>query len=211
MKLYAETKAQRSLQIGADAAVVLWILLWVRLGTWIHELVNRLAEAGKSVEGAGSGFRSAMESAGARLGEVPGIGDTLRDPFDAAAGAGQALQRAGVGQQEAVHTLALWLGILIAVIPIGYVLLRYVPWRGRWIREASAAARLRIDAEDLHLFALRAIATRPLYELQRVAPDPAAALAAGDYEGLASLELGALGLTTRPSPKATTSSEKEPA
>lgn len=143
MKLYAETPFHRSRQIAADAAVALWILLWIRICTWIHELVDRLAGAGTSVEGA---------------------------------------------------TLALWLGILLAVIPIGYVLLRYAPWRGRWIREASAASRLRIDSEDLHLFALRAVATRPLYELQRVTPDPAAALARGDYESLASLELGALGL-----------------
>ena len=194
MKLYAETSWQRSRQIAADAAVAVWIVVWVRIGTWMHELVNRLAEAGKSVEGAGGGIRSAMESAGERVGDLPGVGDTLRGPFDAVAGAGATLSRAGVAQQDAVHTLALWLGILLAVIPIGYVLLRYVPWRTRWIREASAAARLRIDAADLHLFALRAVATRPLYELQKVAPDPAEALAAGDYEGLASLELGALGL-----------------
>ena len=194
MKLYAETPFHRSRQIAVDAAVALWILVWIRIGTWIHELVGRLAGAGTSVEGAGSGISDAMESAAARLGEVPAAGDTLRAPFDAAARAGDALARAGAAQQDAVHTLALWLGVLLAVIPIGYVLLRYVPWRGRWVREASAAARLRIDAEDLHLFALRAVATRPLYELQRVTPDPAAALARGDYEPLASLELGALGL-----------------
>lgn len=202
MKLYAETKSQRSLQVTADLAVLLWIALWARLGIWIHELVDRLAGAGESVEDAGSRFRSALQSAGSEVGGLPGVGDYLRAPFDAAAGAGRTLERAGAAQQDAVHTLALWLGILIAVIPIGYVLLRWAPWRTRWIREASAAARLRIDAEDLHLFALRAIATRPLYELQRVAPDPAAALAAGDYEGLASLELGALGLDTRPGPAA---------
>lgn len=196
MKLYAETSWQRSRQIAADTAVAVWIAVWIRVGAWIHELVNRLAEPGKSVEGAGAGIASAMRSAGERLGSLPAVGDSLRDPFDAAAGAGTALQRAGVAQQEAVHTLAMWLGILLAVIPIGYVLLRYAPWRTRWIREASAAARLRIDAEDLHLFALRAVATRPLYELQKVAPDPAGALAAGDYEALASLELGALGLVT---------------
>lgn len=196
MKLYAETSFHRTRQIAVDAAVALWIVVWVRIGTWIHELVNRLAEPGKSVEGAGSDIASAMESAAGRLGDLPGVGDTLRGPFDAAARAGGVLEGAGAAQQDAVHTLALWLGILLAVIPIGYVLLRYVPWRSRWIREASAATRLRIDAEDLHLFALRAVATRPLYELQRATPDPAAALANGDYEALASLELGALGLVT---------------
>jgi len=196
VKLYAETPFHRTRQITADAAVALWIVVWVRIGVWIHELFGRLAEPGKSVEGAGSRIASAMGSAGGRLGDLPGVGDALRAPFEAAAGAGSALQRAGATQQDVVHTLAIWLGVLLAVIPIGYVLLRYAPWRTRWIREASAAARLRIDAEDLHLFALRAVATRPLYELQGATPDPAAALARGDYEALASLELGALGLVS---------------
>jgi hypothetical protein len=129
-----------------------------------------------------------------RIGGVPLVGDELQSPFEAAAGAGRTLERAGAAQQEVVHTLALWLGVLLAVIPIGYVLLRQVPKRVRWIREASAASRLRIDAEDLHLFALRAVSTRPLYELKRACADPARALATGDYEPLAGLELGALGL-----------------
>jgi hypothetical protein len=62
------------------------------------------------------------------------------------------------------------------------------------------AARLRDDRADLHLFALRAVANRPLRQLHRVTPDPAGALAAGDYEGLAALELNALGLKTAPRP-----------
>lgn len=196
MKLYAETSFHRTRQIAVDAAVAVWLVTWIRIGAWVHDLVARLAEPGKTVQGAGARIADAMGSAGGRFGDLPGVGDTLRAPFDTAARAGTALSRAGAAQQDAVHTLALWLGVLLAIIPIGYVLLRYVPWRGRWIREASAAAQLRIDAEDLHLFALRAIATRPLYELQRVSTDPAAALAAGDYEALASLELGALGLVT---------------
>lgn len=64
----------------------------------------------------------------------------------------------------------------------------------RWILEASAASKLRIDADDLRLFAIRAIATRPLYELRRACPDPAGCLADENYEPLAALELSALGL-----------------
>jgi hypothetical protein len=51
---------------------------------------------------------------------------------------------------------------------------------------------------DLELFALRALANRPLRELYRVTPDPAGALRAGDYAGLAALELRSLGLRAEP-------------
>ncbi len=64
------------------------------------------------------------------------------------------------------------------------------------MRAATAASRLRLDSDDLYIFALRAIATRPWHELRRVTPDPAGAFSAGDYEALAALELSALGLRT---------------
>src|SRR6266545_2319456 len=68
--------------------------------------------------------------------------------------------------------------------------------------EATAASRLRRDLSggDLGLFALRAIANRPLRELRRASPDPVADLQRGDYGALAALELRALGLRpARPS------------
>ena len=64
--------------------------------------------------------------------------------------------------------------------------------------EATAARAIRESAADLHLFALRAVANRPLSELRRVTPDPAGALMSGDVEDLARLELAALGLRERP-------------
>ena len=197
MKLYAEVPYHRTRQILIDAAVVLWCILWVRLGMWIDTLVNRLQGPGRAIEDAGSGLAGNFTSVSERVSDVPLVGDTLRDPFEAAARASTALQQAGQTHQDVIHTLAIWLGVLFAVIPIGYVLLRYLPARLRWVREASAADRLRIDADDLQLFAIRAVATRPLYELRRACPDPAGCLARGDYEPLAALELGALGLEPR--------------
>ena len=88
----------------------------------------------------------------------------------------------------------MWLGACIAAIPIGYVLLKYVPDRVRWVREATAAERIRLDADDLQIFALRAAVNRPLWELRAATPDPGGALAAGDYAALAQLELHSLGL-----------------
>lgn len=197
MKLYAEVPYYRTRQIVQDVLALLWCILWIRVGMAINTLVNRLQGPGRAIEDAGSGLAGNFNSLSERVGGVPLVGDTLRDPFEAAAGAASVLQQAGQTHQDVIHTLALWLGVLFAIIPIGYVLLRYLPSRLRWIREASAASRLRIDAEDLQLFAIRAVATRPLYELRRACSDPAGCLARGDFEPLAALELGALGLEPR--------------
>lgn len=194
MKVYAEVPRFRNRQILQDAAALLWIYVWIRVGLQVKSLVDRLAGPGESIERAGDGFAGTLFDISSKVGEVPGIGNVLQAPFDAAGEAGLVLERAGAAQQDVVHTLALWLGTLLALIPISYVLYKYLPDRLRWVREASAANRIRIDAADLQLFALRAIARQPLYELKRVTADPAAALQNGDYEPLAKLELASLGL-----------------
>lgn len=194
MKLFAETKRYRSRQIAVDIAVLLWIAVWIRIGIFVNDLFNRLAEPGRTVERAGRGFADTIGSVGGEVEDLPLVGDALRNPLETIAGAGRVLEEAGASQQDVVNSIAFWLGLLLALIPIGYVLLKYLPERVRWVREASAADRLRIDAADYRIFAIRALANQPLYELRRVAPDPAETYAAGDYERLAQLELGQLGL-----------------
>lgn len=196
MKIYAETANYRSKQLFADAVTTAWIVLWVRVGLHINELVNRLAAPGRAIENAGSDFADTLGDASREVADVPVVGGVLRVPLETAAGAGRVLQDAGQSQHDVIHTLAFWLGLVIAIVPICYAIYQWLPWRTRWIREASAAHKLRIDADDLELFALRAIATRSLQELRRVAPDPAASFAAGDFEPLAALELKRLGLET---------------
>ncbi len=194
MKIYAETPRFRTRQVLGDLALVGWIFLWVRIGLRVKELVDRLGAPGRTIEDAGSSFAETLESAAREVADVPVVGDALQTPLEAAADAGRMLQEAGTSQQDVVHTLALWLGTLLALIPILFALYHWVPRRVRWVREASAAHRLRVDANDMQLFALRAIATRPLHELRRATEDPAAAFAAGDYEALAAIELNELGL-----------------
>ena len=194
MKLYAEVPRWRTRQVLSDVAVVLWTYVWIKVGQRVHELILRLQGPGRSLEYAGGSFGRRFEDISETVGDVPFAGGQLRRPFEAVATGSRALERAGIQQQDVVHDIAVLLGILLALIPILYMLIKYLPGRLRWIREASAASRLRIDAADLHLFAIRAVATRPLYELQRACKDPAAALAQGDYGPLAALELGAMGL-----------------
>jgi hypothetical protein len=131
---------------------------------------------------------------------VPVVGGQLQDPFGRLAGVGRTLAEAGVAQQEVVRQLALWLGVVVAAVPVIALLLAWLPRRVTWMREAGAASRLRLDGADLELFAIRAVANRPLRELHRVSPDPAGDLRAGEFQALADLELRALGLRAPPRP-----------
>ena len=195
MKLYAQTSRMRNGQILRDLLLLTWVGVWVWVGTRVHDLVAALAGPGRAVESAGQDLSRSANEAGSGISDVPLVGDALEGPFGALSGVGSTLQEAGAAQQEMIAELALWLGTALALIPIAFVVLRYVPGRMSWIREATAAHHIRLDADDLELFALRAAVTRPFHELRRVSKDPAGDLAAGNYQALALLELTALGLT----------------
>ena len=194
MKLYAETAGLRTRQLVGDLAVLAWTAAWVAAGVALYRLVEKLAVPGARVEQAGSSFAGDIAEIQQKVGRLPVVGGELQDPFGRLAGVGRTLAAAGVTQQEVVHQLALWLGVVVAVVPIVALLLVWLPHRVSWAREAGAASRLRMDGADLELFAIRAVANRPLRDLHRVTPDPAGDLRAGDYQALADLELRALGL-----------------
>jgi hypothetical protein len=194
VKLYAETSGLRARQVLGDLAVVAWTAAWVWAGVTLYRLVEKLAVPGARLEQAGGGFAGDVAEIQQKVGRVPVVGNDLQGPFGRLAGVGQTLADAGATQQQVVHQLALWLGVLVAVVPVVTLLLAWLPRRVAWAREAGAASRLRLAGADLELFALRALANRPLRQLHRVTPDPAGALRAGDYEALADLELRALGL-----------------
>jgi hypothetical protein len=194
VKLYAETSGLRARQILGDLAVVAWTAAWVWAGVTLYRLVEKLAVPGARLEQAGGGFAGDVAEIRQKVGRVPVVGNELQGPFGRLAGVGQTLADAGATQQQVVHQLALWLGVLVAAVPIVTLLLAWLPRRVSWAREAGAASRLRLAGADLELFALRAVANRPLRQLHRVTPDPAGALRAGEYEALADLELRALGL-----------------
>jgi hypothetical protein len=196
VKLYAETAGLRARQLLGDLAVLAWTAAWVAAGVALYRLVEKLAVPGARVERAGGDFAGNVAEIQQKVGRVPVVGDDLQDPFGRLAGVGRTLADAGVTQQEVVHQLALWLGVVVAAVPMVALLLAWLPGRVAWAREAGAASRLRRAGADLELFAIRAVANRPLRDLHRVTPDPAGALRAGEFEALADLELRALGLRT---------------
>jgi hypothetical protein len=198
MRLYAETAARRARQLAGDLLVLAWTAAWVFAGRSLYLLVEKLAAPGRAVERAGTSFATDAGEIQQKVARIPVVGDELRDPFGRLGGVGRTLADAGVTQQQVVHDLAVWLGVLVAAVPVAALLVMWLPGRVAWAREAGAASRLRTGGADLELFALRAVANRSLRELYRVTNDPAGALRSGDHAGLAALELRSLGLRTEP-------------
>jgi hypothetical protein len=129
--------------------------------------------------------------------DIPLVGDKAATPFDGAGDAATGLARAGQQQVAAVDTLAQWLGLAVALIPILVLLWLYLPQRIAFVRRATAGQRFLDAGADLDLFALRAMAHQPLHVLARVDPDPAGAWRRGEPEvigQLARLELRSVGL-----------------
>lgn len=194
MKIYAETPRKRRRQIAQDATLVAWILLWATFGSIAHDVVAKLAEPAAAIARQSQSLGNSLADVSDQVDEVPLVGGALEEPFSSASRAAAGVAAESREQRDRFLTAALWIGLFLALAPIGAGLLLYLPWRLLWITEATAADKLRVDADDLYLFALRAVTNRPLSELRKATPDPGAALVSGDYEPLARLELEQLGL-----------------
>ena len=74
------------------------------------------AWGGDQMQDAGAGLQSSMTDVGGRLGGIPLIGESIRDPFDAASSAGETLQSAGQTEQDLILRAATALGIARSAI-----------------------------------------------------------------------------------------------
>jgi hypothetical protein len=197
MKLYADAPAHRLRQMVGDALLLAWLLLWINVGEAVHDATMQLARPGEEITDAGNGLAEKLRDASSVVSDAPLIGDELQSPFDGAGDAADQIANAGTSQVQAVEQLADWLGWSVGLIPILIALAVYLPHRWRFVREATAGQRFIDAAEDLDLFALRALARQPMHELARISNDPAGAWRRGDAEivrRLAVLELKDVGL-----------------
>ena len=197
MKTYSDLPVRRALQASGDLLLVLWIWLWVSIADSVHDATLGLAKPGRQIDESATGLAGRLRDAGESIGGVPVVGDDVQKPFEGAGGAADNLAAAGRAQVEAVQTLAFWLGIAVALIPILIALAVYLPPRIRFVRRATAGRRFLDSAADLDLFALRAMTNQPLHVLARVSDDPAGGLRERDPDvvrRLAALELKDCGL-----------------
>jgi hypothetical protein len=202
MKMYADSPVRRTVQIVGDLLLVAWLVLWVWVGTNVHDATLELAGPAARTQSAATDLAENLQDAGDRLGDVPLVGDEAAGPFESASESATGLARAGERGVEAVESLAFWLGVSIAAAPILVVAAFYVPPRLRFARAATAGQRFVDSGEDLDLFAVRALTRQPLHVLARISDDPAGAWRAGDPQvirALATVELRSTGLRPPPS------------
>jgi hypothetical protein len=197
MKTYSDLPVRRARQVAGDLLLVLWIWLWVSIADSVHDATLGLAKPGRQIDQSATGLAGRLRDAGESISDVPLVGDDVQKPLAGAGGAADKLAAAGRAQVEAVQTLAFWLGIAVALIPILIALAVYLPPRIRFVRRATAGKRFLDSAADLDLFALRAMTNQPLHVLARVSDDPAGGWRDRDPDvvrRLAQLELRDCGL-----------------
>lgn len=197
MQLYAQSPPLRARQVAADVGMLAWTVLWIVVARAVHGAVLVLAEPGRAVEELGASVAGNMGSAADVADDVPVVGDELSAPFDALSEASGSVSGAGEAAQDAVGTLAAVLAVTLVVLPVGWLLLRWLPARLRYAREAGAARRLLSGSSDLDMLAARALATAPLPRLAALPAGTGAAWRTGNPTAtrtLAALELGRLGL-----------------
>ncbi|MGZ8744669.1 MAG: hypothetical protein ACXWXO_17255, partial [Nocardioides sp.] len=201
MKLYADSSARFARQIVADCLFLCWVIAWIAIGQAVHDGTMALAEPGRQIESSATSLAESMTDAGDVLEGVPVVGDDAATPFEQASDASESLASAGRAEIEAVETLAFWLGVTLAVIPILVVAVFYVPGRVRFAREATAGQRFIDSAADDELFALRAMTNQPMHVLAGITDDPVGAWRRGDQDvirTLAAVEMRSVGLRPRP-------------
>ncbi|HSU73327.1 MAG TPA: hypothetical protein VLI66_00190 [Terrabacter sp.] len=197
MKLYADTPGRRTRQLLSDVLVLLWVSLWVWLGRQTHDVVVELRGPADSLTAAGRSVNSSLTGAGNQAGQLPLVGDQLKQWLGQAAQSGTTLSSAGTSMATTVERVALVLGLVVAAVPIVLVVSLWLYVRVGFVRRASAAQRFLDSSEDLDLFALRAMAHQPLGTLARISDDPAGAWRRRDtvvIHELAALELRHEGL-----------------
>jgi hypothetical protein len=201
VKLYADLPSRRTSQVVGDLLLVGWVVVWIWLAAQVHHATERLAVPGRRIDSSAGDLAAQLHHAADSVGGLPVVGDDVGRPFDGAGAAADRMAAAGRSQVAAVDTLAFWLAIATALVPILLVLAFYVPARVRFVRRATAGQRLVDSAADLDLFALRALSNQPLHVLARISDDPAGRWRAQDADvvrRLAALELSDAGLVPPP-------------
>jgi hypothetical protein len=174
--------------LTSDLLALLLIVLFAVLGLKVHDAVDALAVLGEGVGDAGGAVTDGFGAAGDAVSGTPVVGDELGDALSEAGEAtGGPVEEAGREGEEAVHDLALLLGLLVFLLPTGVYLWQVAPRRIGQIRALSAASRAlrgELTPARQQALAMRAAFGLPFARLLRHTPDPIGDLVKDRYEPL---------------------------
>ncbi len=203
MKIWSERPGARAREIVADAATLVWIVIWATIGIRLYGFLAHMAEAGRLVRDGGSGITGAGERVGQALEGIPLVGEGAASGVRGAfAGAGDPLVQFGTDLERLLITIAALLGLMLVAIALVPWLNRYLPWRvARWRRLNAATDAIRRrryapldEAEVARMLASRALHRLEYDELLEFTPDPFGDWVAGRHDRLAHAELDRVGL-----------------
>ena len=197
MGIYAKRPAKMIGQLVGDGFVVLWAIGWAIVAIFVHRVIEVLATPARETAWTALRLAENFRQAAAEAAKVPGAGEQMRRPLDAAAGTLGNLIDSANDQVVSIERLALIVGWLVFLIPVATVVAFWLPRRIRFYRQAHASQVFLDSLADLDLFALRAMAAQPLYVLAEISDDPVQAWRSGDREvinKLAEVELRRNGL-----------------
>jgi hypothetical protein len=200
-KVYPDVRRGR--MVGRDLLAVVWVFAWVVAGRWVWSQVlraeviaDKIRDAGKSINSALAGLEGIWNA----LANAPLIGSLFQVP-GTQQHPGDVLIAMSVNVRTDIGWIALGAGLLVAMPPILYVLLTYVPYRWGRMKEMGSAlqfvrgAQARGQSEPAKaLLAYRALARLSFSELMAVSTDPIGDIQARRYDGLAVAMLEEAGL-----------------
>jgi len=197
MAIYASRPGRLAGQLIGDVFVLCWGVAWALVGIFVHQVVEVLAVPARETARTASRLVTNLQDAAEQASRVPGVGDDLRQPFDAASVTLGNVITSANQQVASIELLAVIAGWLTFLIPVAVVVALWLPRRIRFYRQAKASQQFLDASADLDLFALRAMASQPLYVLAGVSDDPVRAWRDGDrqvIDQLAAIELRRNGL-----------------
>jgi len=194
LKVYPDRRWPAFLRVLSDTTVFFWTVVWAYLGWLIYQTVMGLEVIADAIKNTGvtfdqwiAAFRKAVP------GGIPILTKFLQDMADALKQySGDPLVATGQNIHDAIFHAAVILGLLVALPPILLVLVPYVLWRWRDMRETGAALAFvriasmtgRADAARAVL-AYRAVSSLSFRQLMSASPDPVGDLAEHNYDRLA--------------------------
>ena len=182
--IYAQEPRVRNRQLLRDGIVVLWCAFWIWIGQWVFDFISKLGGVGRSLQ-------NTSERVDSGVGDLPGLLRSIGGPLTSI---GDGLGNAGAAQVEAVHDIALFLALLIALSAIVPVLSVHIIRRIIWMKRVRAILTLSHSPHFARLMAERALLRQPLHRLAAVSKDPVQDIKDGHFSALAALELADTGI-----------------
>lgn len=203
LKLYPDRRWPAFLRVLSDTASFVWTVTWAYLGFLIYQTVMGLEVIADGIKNTGMTFNQWIAAFRKAVpGGIPILTKFLQDTADALKHySGDPLVAAGQNIHDAIIKVAITLALLVALPPILLVLVPYLGWRWRDMRETGAALAFvriasmtgRADAARAVL-AYRAVSTLSFRQLMSASADPVGDLVEHRYERLASAMLKRAGL-----------------